>query len=98
MLSVWLIAASTAIASYGFTWGARYLAPKIGYIDKPDGGRKAHHVATPLLGGVAVILSFTSGLVAILLTSSSGVEDSDSRRFIFGLLLFFQKLLERVKL
>lgn len=39
---------------YLLTWLARRLAPGLGMMDVPDGRRKAHRHATPLLGGVAV--------------------------------------------
>ncbi|MES2793769.1 MAG: MraY family glycosyltransferase [Planctomycetota bacterium] len=40
---------------------ACWIAPRLGFVDRPDGHRKLHQGATPLLGGVAV-------MVALLLT------------------------------
>ena len=53
----WSVAFIASIAvgfSYGLTWLARFLAPKLGLMDTPDGRRKLHASPTPLLGGVAV--------------------------------------------
>jgi len=58
--------ACAAVAAYGCTWLARIVAPQLGYVDKPDGGRKRHGKATPLLGGVAVYVSFCGTLAAFL--------------------------------
>lgn len=41
----------------------RIIATRVGIVDTP-GGRKIHGSVTPLLGGVAIIISFISGLVA----------------------------------
>ena len=37
---------------------ARRLAPALGIVDKPDGKRKVHQQPTPLMGGVAIYLTF----------------------------------------
>ena len=62
MSFVWVIAASTAGLAYMATWVARHFAPKIGFIDAPDGKKKTHHREMPLLGGVAVFLRSQSVL------------------------------------
>ena len=41
----------------------RIIASRVGIVDTP-GGRKIHGIVTPLLGGVAIIISFISGLLA----------------------------------
>ncbi|MDG2012233.1 MAG: MraY family glycosyltransferase [Pirellulaceae bacterium] len=86
MAHFWLIAASTSVICYVATWGARFIAPKIGYLDAPDGGRKTHQRATPLLGGLAIGLSFALGVVAIMLTTTP-FEFAENRRFVLGLLI-----------
>ncbi|MCA9119912.1 MAG: undecaprenyl/decaprenyl-phosphate alpha-N-acetylglucosaminyl 1-phosphate transferase [Planctomycetaceae bacterium] len=63
-----LIAFLCATASaYALTWIARTVAPYLGYVDRPDGGRKRHGKATPLLGGVAVYGAFSVTLAAVLM-------------------------------
>lgn len=57
----------TAIAfaiSFVLTAVARIVAPRIGLVDKPDGSRKLHSRATPLMGGVAVFLAFAFAAIA----------------------------------
>jgi UDP-GlcNAc:undecaprenyl-phosphate GlcNAc-1-phosphate transferase len=49
-------------ASLGLTFAVRKLAVRWGVVDKPDGGRKKHHGAVPLWGGVAVYLALVIGL------------------------------------
>lgn len=63
--SIGSFSCATALA-YGFTWLARYWAPRWGFVDKPDGGRKKHSQATPLLGGVAIYLAFCGTFSAFL--------------------------------
>ena len=58
MSSLWAIAASTVVLAYATTWMARCFAPKIGFLDAPDGARKTHQGAMPLLGGLAVFFAF----------------------------------------
>lgn len=59
--------AVAVVAAYACTWLARTLAPRLGYVDKPDGGRKRHGKVTPLLGGAAVYVAFAGTLAAFLI-------------------------------
>jgi UDP-GlcNAc:undecaprenyl-phosphate GlcNAc-1-phosphate transferase len=54
--------------SYVLTQGAREIAPKLGLVDRPDGGRKRHHKPTPVMGGVAFVTAIFAvvGLAAAL--------------------------------
>lgn len=49
-------------AAYFITPICRFLAVKLGILDKPN-WRKIHHQPTPLLGGVAVYLAFCASLL-----------------------------------
>ncbi len=40
------------------TAGARWWAPRLGMVDRPDGVRKRHARSTPLMGGAAICVSF----------------------------------------
>jgi len=51
---------------------ARFIALKLNIVDTP-GGRKIHKNSTPLLGGVAIILSFISALVANMILDKESV-------------------------
>lgn len=57
------VVVSTAIVAYGLTWGTRKLAPQLKLMDQPDGGRKRHRRATPLMGGVAVTAAWCAAAV-----------------------------------
>lgn len=48
---------TAAVTSALLTGLARVLAPRLGFLDCPDGARKAHRRPTPLLGGAAIYLS-----------------------------------------
>ena len=52
----------TLLLSAGATAGIRHLAWRCHIIDTPDGERKIHGRAVPLLGGVAIFVSFFAGL------------------------------------
>lgn len=61
-----LAASGTSVA---FTAVARVLASSLGFLDRPDGGRKNHHQAMPVTGGV----SFFSMLLILGLSLASPV-------------------------
>lgn len=50
--------------SFVITPIARQVALKFGILDHPEGHRKIHKGATPLLGGLSVYISFTAALVS----------------------------------
>lgn len=53
-MAPWVVAPMAALAlSAALTGLARFLAPRIGLVDKPDGGRKLHKRPTPVIGGAA---------------------------------------------
>ena len=85
MASVWMIAASTTVLAYLVTWAARCLAPKIGFLDAPDGHKKKHQQPMPLLGGAAVYFSFAAGLIALWFSDANFAHDPNSRNFLFGM-------------
>ncbi|MEW6334454.1 MAG: MraY family glycosyltransferase [Thermodesulfobacteriota bacterium] len=49
-----------------------FIAVRIGMVDSP-GGRKIHAQATPLLGGVAIVVSFVSALLANMILDGRDV-------------------------
>ncbi|MFG0334865.1 MAG: glycosyltransferase family 4 protein, partial [Maioricimonas sp. JB049] len=62
---LWLVGPVAAfLLAAVLTYVVRHVAPAIGLVDHPDGGRKAHRRPTPLMGGVAVLAAFiiVSGL------------------------------------
>ncbi len=62
LLPIVLIMISALVVAIGATPVARRLAPRLGLVDEPA-ARKMHHVATPLLGGIAIYLAFVLALV-----------------------------------
>jgi len=69
-----------AAAAYGLTWLARAIAPPLGFVDKPDHGRKRHRTATPLLGGAAVFIALT-GTVCCFSILTSGARENQLTSF-----------------
>ena len=59
-------AALAAVVSVLLTAAARALAPRLGFLDAPDGGRKRHQRPMPLLGGAAVVASILLGALLLL--------------------------------
>ncbi len=43
----------------------RFLAARAGIVDRPDGDRKTHERATPLLGGIAVFVAFMAAVLCV---------------------------------
>jgi UDP-GlcNAc:undecaprenyl-phosphate/decaprenyl-phosphate GlcNAc-1-phosphate transferase len=64
MTSYFLIFVSALVLAFGATPVARSAARRLGVIDQP-GLRKQHMTPTPLLGGVAIYLSFVLALVLL---------------------------------
>jgi len=63
-LALWLAAPVLAfVLSILFTGAACQLAPALGLVDNPDGGRKRHKRPTPVMGGAAFVLSLTLVIV-----------------------------------
>ncbi|MDO8592760.1 MAG: MraY family glycosyltransferase [bacterium] len=58
MLYYFQIFIITLFLSAALTWPVMRLAKKLNIVDKPDQERKFHHGRIPLLGGLAVFLSF----------------------------------------
>ena len=57
-----IAAAATVVASYVATALASWIAPRLGFVDRPDGQRKRHSAATPLLGGVGIFCGLFVGI------------------------------------
>jgi len=72
-LDVWSICATLTIAfasAAAVTLAARYLAPRVGMMDRPDGRRKQHLRQTPLLGGISIPMAVVSVLVYLWASSA----------------------------
>lgn len=66
----------------------RVLAARCGLVDRPDGRRKTHARATPVAGGLAVLLSCGSALAVALIAPTALQDDlAGQRTSLLGLLL-----------
>lgn len=63
---VWLLLALAFVLALLLTPLVRALAVKRGWLDRPDGRRKAHAAPVPRLGGLAVYASFLVASVVVL--------------------------------
>lgn len=64
-----LIVALAGLASFGLSFWSRAMAKKAKAIDEPKGGRKIHHKATPLFGGLGI---FVVGVLGTALLAKFG--------------------------
>jgi len=60
----WLIAAGGVCLA--LCLGAQFVGDRLGVMDHPDGDRKRHSGPTPQVGGIAIILSLTVWICALL--------------------------------
>ena len=65
---------------------ARWIAPRLGFVDRPDGRRKLHQQPTPLLGGAAVCCGFLLTLISVVVTSGVALVDPTETGFLLWLL------------
>ena len=84
---LYLVAAAVAfVVSLLLTPIVRRLAIRFGIVDHPDDQRKLHDRATPLAGGVAVLLAFFVSLTVVLIFShSQKAELLADAAFVIGL-------------
>ena len=68
----WLLAVIALATSLATTAAARWVALRTGVLDRPDGARKLHGNATPLMGGIAIYASLlvTIGIARWIPTSA----------------------------
>jgi UDP-GlcNAc:undecaprenyl-phosphate GlcNAc-1-phosphate transferase len=74
LTSLLTIAGASCGLSLVLTPLARALAARFNLVDRPDGRRKVHARATPVAGGVAILVSCTAGLAAALAVSPAARE------------------------
>jgi len=79
MLTYAALFVASALLSYLFTWPVRSVALRFDIVDRPD-KRKMHQIPIPLMGGLAIALSFFATLGAAMLAFPS-VADSSIHAF-----------------
>ena len=77
--------ALTVGLSYALNQAARQVAPLLGLIDTPDGGRKAHQTATPVMGGVAFITAMLLVVSFAAVLHAEWLADDAVRRLALSL-------------
>ncbi len=86
LLAPWVMAPFLAFAlSAALNGLARSVAPKIGWVDKPDGGRKLHKKSTPVMGGLAFSLAMFGVVGVAALSGADWLLDPGTARFATSL-------------
>jgi UDP-GlcNAc:undecaprenyl-phosphate GlcNAc-1-phosphate transferase len=84
-LPLLLLLGCSALTSYAATAVVRSAAQHIGLVDLP-GARKIHDVATPRLGGIAIIFGFGFPLLLLAANSKAASLVSKNITYLFALL------------
>jgi UDP-GlcNAc:undecaprenyl-phosphate GlcNAc-1-phosphate transferase len=71
--------------SYFFNLAARHIAPQLGLVDQPDGGRKTHRQPTPVLGGVAFLAAILVVTAASFWLDAAWLKTDSVRRLAVSL-------------
>ncbi len=86
--SYWHLFLLAFMVSFLLTPVMRWLALKLGIVDKPDLHRKAHREPTPYLGGLAIFLAFATAIIASYFTNTHSFSH-DSRTVEFPMSILF---------
>ncbi len=71
--------------SFALTAMACRIAPFFGLMDRPDGGRKKHSRATPVMGGVAFVTAILVGLAYTSIVTQPGNAGAFDSRLVLSL-------------
>jgi UDP-GlcNAc:undecaprenyl-phosphate GlcNAc-1-phosphate transferase len=63
------------VLAVGATMGVRWMARRLGVVDRPDQFRKIHRREMPRLGGVAVFVAFVAPLLGLYLLRHGGLAE-----------------------
>ncbi len=85
--------------SFGLTFIARRLAPRLGFVDRPDGKRKTHARAVPVLGGAAIYFTLLAMYVgnAVLQGEGLGTQVNTTAMMASCTLFFFLGLVDDIR-
>ena len=81
---VWGVLLGVTLCAAAAAGGVRWLAPRLGAVDAPDGGRKRHRKVTPLWGGIAVVAAFALGAAGL---TAAGLGPRGGAGRVWGLVL-----------
>ncbi len=74
------------LLSYSLTIIVRKYCLTKGYYDKPDSVRKIHNHNIPVLGGVAIYVSFAaSSIIAVIVMRATGFQSKGEYHYLIGL-------------
>ncbi len=77
----------TFILAVILTFIVKQLAAKFDIVDRPTVARKIHQTATPLLGGMAVFLSFTMVFVYYSFFTDWVIKDFIAEKYVWGIII-----------
>jgi UDP-GlcNAc:undecaprenyl-phosphate GlcNAc-1-phosphate transferase len=83
----WIAAPALAfVLGAVFTGIACRIAPSLGLVDRPDGGRKRHKRPTPVMGGAAFFLAMLTVLLGAAFLGQAWITDPQLMRYMASLL------------
>lgn len=82
--AVVLVAAAICVSGL-LTMVAIRLAPRLGFLDRPDGGRKRHDGNKPLMGGVAVLAALLTSISLLPAESATPQTELIQSQFVMAL-------------
>ncbi|MBD3359538.1 MAG: hypothetical protein GF365_02420 [Candidatus Buchananbacteria bacterium] len=77
----------TFVLAVILTFIVKKLAAKFNIVDRPTVARKIHQKATPLLGGIAVFLSFTIVFVYYSFFTDLIIKDFIAEKYVWGIII-----------
>ena len=86
LVPIILLLVSSALTSFVATAVVRNVASHIGLVDVPDDDRKRHEVATPRLGGLAIIFGFGFPLLLLATNPQATSLAIQNLSYLFGVL------------
>jgi UDP-GlcNAc:undecaprenyl-phosphate GlcNAc-1-phosphate transferase len=86
LVPIILLLVSSALTSFVATAVVRNVASHIGLVDVPDDDRKRHEVATPRLGGLAIIFGFGFPLLLLATNPQATSLAIKNLSYLFGVL------------
>ncbi len=82
--SLWPVLCISLTVALVSTWFVRKLALKFNVVDKPDNLVKTHTRPVPYLGGVAIFLGFTAGVVTAAISLSNRPDSQIALRYLLA--------------
>ncbi|HYR29850.1 MAG TPA: MraY family glycosyltransferase [Thermoanaerobaculia bacterium] len=81
-----LLFIACAVTSFATTGIVKRSTEQVGFVDRPDEGRKQHRDATPRLGGLAIIFGFGFPLLLMAVNDQAAAMVTKNISYLFGVL------------